>query len=935
MGKIADLFINISADTRGFSRSMNNVEKKIMALGSKMQSAGRKFTLGLTVPLVGVGVAAVKAFGDFDKAMTESLAIMGDVSDVMRKDMADAAREMSERSTFAAKELGEAYFFLASAGLNATQSIKALPVVMRFAQAGAFNLASATDLLTDAQTALGLSTKDATQNQENMIRVSDVLVKANTLANASVQQFSEALTNRAAAALVNVNKKLEEGVAVLAAFADKGVKGQIAGQQLAMMLNALDIAARKNNAAWKKYNLSLFDAQGEMRSVGDIIGDLEGLLGNMTTQQRAATLAQLGFNVRTKASILTLMGSSEKIKQWTKDLKDAGGATEEVANKQMKAFSNQMAVLKNMVVNVAASLGEQLVPIIKKLVDDHIKPAVKWFNNLSEETKLLIVKVAGLVAVMGPLLMLSGRLLTTFVTLKAVTPLLAASFGTLGIAIATAYGAYKLLIAAREKWEKATGSFTAEETTRWAELNRQIGGWTTFMEKAAKKFKDVTKGADAYRLKMVELNDIWDQYGQNTEETFKAIAKGTHGQDLKRFLEELGGKHLDAAQAASDQGDALSDLEKEAGRLIGAITKGLNEGLDNLQNGLTDSTEKAGNFAEMLAETVVPAMNNMAGVAYNTQETLKSHIFNANDEIKKNYKTTIKEVKSFWDQMADGLQTKWASTLGEVLRGATSLKEGLKGIWDAILVQFTDMIGAMIAKWITDFVGKIIDGAKSAGQEIAESIGSAIGDTDGGGIAGAFKSVGAAAGGLLSTLTGIASIITAIASVASLFKKQGIGSTAEWHLQEIWKNTKELRDYTFINIRQHFIDLKEYLSDILKPIIRIKDRAKEQVGILGDISKGISKLADIFSNINFGQHGLNMQVSKPTLFMAGERGPEHVAIEPSGQPAAGAMPGSIDVTLNAPIYLDGMQVGMALAKRSVKLSKYGHLKLHERGLTDR
>jgi len=91
-----------------------------------------------------------------------------------------------------------------------------------------FDMARATDLLTDAQSALGLTIRDdAIANMEEMVRVSDVLVRANTLANASVEQFSVALTTKSGAALRALNKDMEEGVAVLAAFADQGIKGEV------------------------------------------------------------------------------------------------------------------------------------------------------------------------------------------------------------------------------------------------------------------------------------------------------------------------------------------------------------------------------------------------------------------------------------------------------------------------------------------------------------------------------------------------------------------------------------------------------------------------------------------------------------------------------------------------------------------------------------
>ena len=199
------------------------INKAVFSI-SKLGATAANAAAGGLAALGVATVASIKAFADFDAEMTKSLAIMGNVSDSLQDDMSDAAREVAKTTTFSANQAAEAYFFLASAGLDAAASIEAMPKVAKFAQAGMFDMALATDLLTDAQSALGLTIRDdAIKNMENLVRVSDVLVKANTLANASVEQFSTALTTKAGAALRALGKDVEEGVAVLAAFADQAL----------------------------------------------------------------------------------------------------------------------------------------------------------------------------------------------------------------------------------------------------------------------------------------------------------------------------------------------------------------------------------------------------------------------------------------------------------------------------------------------------------------------------------------------------------------------------------------------------------------------------------------------------------------------------------------------------------------------------------------
>ena len=360
--------ITYKSDPRGLRNA--EAQLKGFASGVGKVAAGAVAAVGI------IGAVSVKAFADFDSAMNQSLAIMGNVSDVLRNDMSDAAREVAKTTTFSAEQAAESYFFLASAGLSAEASIKALPMVAKFAQAGMFDMALATDLLTDAQSALGLSSDDTAENMENMARVSDVLVKANTLANASVEQFSTALTTKAGASLKILNKDVEEGVAVLAALADQGIKAEDAGNNLSMALRDLTTKGIKNADVFREMGVGVFDAQGNMRNMADIIADLEGALAGASDETAKATLLQLGFSDRSLGVIQALLGQSDAIRDYEAALRDAGGTTDEVAGKQLETLSAQLGLLKDEIVDVGIELGSHLAPAFGGLVTA-IKPVIK------------------------------------------------------------------------------------------------------------------------------------------------------------------------------------------------------------------------------------------------------------------------------------------------------------------------------------------------------------------------------------------------------------------------------------------------------------------------------------------------------------------------------------------------------------------------------
>lgn len=406
--------IDIPIISKFNDKGVKDASKQLADFGKK----AAQIAAGAAAAVTAIGVASVKAFADFDAELTKSLAIMGNVSDALREDMSDAAREVAKTTTFSANQAAESYFFLASAGLDAAASIQAMPKVAAFAQAGMFDMALATDLLTDAQSALGLSIRDdAIKNMENMVRVSDVLVKANTLANASVEQFSVALTTKAGAALRNLNKDVEEGVAVLAAFADQGIKGETAGTQLSIVLRDLTTKAIQNKREFDRQNVSVFDSAGNMRNMADIVGDLEGALDGMSDETAKATLLQMGFSDKSLASLMALMGTSDAIRTYEESLREAGGTTEEVAGKQLDTLNAQLELMKSRVQDAGIEIGQRLEPAIVAMaeqmgpvIDELVPVFVQLFEELLPVITQLAEEMPAFVEGLAPLIPIIGDL---------------------------------------------------------------------------------------------------------------------------------------------------------------------------------------------------------------------------------------------------------------------------------------------------------------------------------------------------------------------------------------------------------------------------------------------------------------------------------------------------------------------------------------------
>jgi len=446
---LGNLLVHLKLESDQWTRVMRNVETRMTRAENRLNSFGRNMTMKVTVPLLALGVASIKTFASFDDAMVRSTAIMGNVTDDMDADMRSLARTLSMEGVQSATQLAESYFFLASAGLDVKQSIAALPVVQKFATAGAFEMALATDLVTDAQSALGLTVNDSQQNMTNMVKITDILTGANTLANASTQQFSEALM-RAGPAMKAYGIELEDGVATLAAYADQGKKGAEGGELFGRMLRLMIKGFNDNREAWDRYNISIVDAQDNLRPMADIVRDLTGVLGTMGVTEKAAALELLGFQARSQQAVMPLLGLGNAIEQYNKDLHQMAGITEEVANKQLKSLGSQLRIIWNHVKAVAASFGSTLEPMVLK-VGEGVKTFAKFWLNLNKETQRTVGIVAVLAASLGPIALAMALIVKVGALVVGVFAAMnVAALGWVGTAVLVAGIAYTL----RAAWEQ-------------------------------------------------------------------------------------------------------------------------------------------------------------------------------------------------------------------------------------------------------------------------------------------------------------------------------------------------------------------------------------------------------------------------------------------------------------------------------------------------
>lgn len=386
--------------SRNTEQQIQGIGDKISGVGDKITGVGKTLTKSITTPLVGIGTAAMKIFSDFESSMSKVEAISGATGAELEA-LRDKAKEMGNTTKFSASESADAFTYMAMAGWKTEAMLDGIDGIMALAAADGLDLATTSDIVTDALTAFGLAASDSSH-------FADVLAKASSSANLNVSMLGESFKYVAPVA-GSLGYTVEDTAIALGLMASAGIKGSQGGTALRASLTRLikptDEAAKLMN----NYNISLTNSDGSMKSLGEVMGMLRTNLGGLTEAEQSQVAATL-FGQEAMSGMLAIINTSEKdFNSLTDSIYNAEGAAQAMADIQLDNFSGQLTILKSNLEGVAIQLGEILLPYVSGFVDK-VSELVTWFSNLDPKQQEQIVKWAGIAAAVGPVLLVLGKL---------------------------------------------------------------------------------------------------------------------------------------------------------------------------------------------------------------------------------------------------------------------------------------------------------------------------------------------------------------------------------------------------------------------------------------------------------------------------------------------------------------------------------------------
>jgi len=526
---IGQLVAGLGLDLTQMQMGLLQAEKSMQQAGKRMRSIGKNMSTSITLPLMAVGGAAFKMGNDFEASMSKIVGLVGVARGQVQaweKDVIKLASAVGKSP----KELGDAMFFITSAGLRGAEAMDVLEMSAKAAASGLGETKVVADLVTSAMNAYGKENLSAAQ-------ATDILVAAVREGKAEADVLAAAMGQTlpiASAMGVGFN----EVAAAVAAMTRTGTEGQTAAMQLKNILNALQKPASQAEDALNRMGTSSARLRKTIREEGVLAALME--IRSLTKVWGEETMAEVFPNIRALSGVLDLMGSNLKDNVGIfVALEDATGALDKAFEAASKTgqfrFNQVMSDAKIALTELGGSVRDFLIPVFER-IRDVLRRATDWFRGLNERQKETVIRVAAVVAAIGPAILIIGKLVSgigaavrifrTLSTLMATNPFMLAA--TAIIAITTAIISFtKRVSATNEELSKLSSKVkqdVADEKVELELLLRVAEDQNTALEDRKKAIDEINKimpdylgNIDEEKIKTGEARDMVDKYIKSLE----------------------------------------------------------------------------------------------------------------------------------------------------------------------------------------------------------------------------------------------------------------------------------------------------------------------------------------------------------------------------------------------------------------------------------
>lgn len=662
-------------DLKTFASAEGDLMSKTEALGSAFSHVGSSLTTWITLPLIGVGTAAMAVGNDFESAMSRVKAISG-ATEEQFESLTEQAMDLGATTAFSASEAAAGMENLASAGFTVEEIMSAMPGLLDLAASSGADLATASEIAASAVRGFGLEAS-ATAH------VADVFAEAAARTNAQTEDLGEAMKYVAPVAHA-MGISIEETSAAIGFLSDAGIKGSQAGTSLRGALTRLAKPTDVARATMKELGLSFYDAQGNMLSIQGIVAQLETGLQGLTQEQRNQALITL-FGQEALSGMLALMDrGSESLGEMTQAFVDVEGSaaamSETMLDNTQGAMEEMGGAIETLAINVQQILAPAVTSVVKWLTE-----MINKFNQMGDGTQTVIVALLALVAGIGPILLIVGKLTTGFSNLLGVFKNLSAAMSAGKGILAALGGSFTPVIA-------IIAAVVAAVVALKLAWDTNFGG---IQEKTAEMQEAIQGMFEAIIGHLENFGQFFSQLWESNWMGIRDVAK-----EIWSLIES----------AFSTSLDVLVNVFELFENIFSGNWEGAWQNVQNILNGVLSVMSDLFKAGLLL---LVNLLIDIGATLYNAAKT-------AFNWIKEGFSIVWQNIMTWWET-AKSDPVGALLGIGKAMFDAgksifTSLWDGLKSVWESVLSWAEG-----VADWLTDILSLTVTPTVNAQPSVSSS----------------------------------------------------------------------------------------------------------------------------------------------------------------------------------------------------------------------
>lgn len=739
-----------AATTSTSLAKIDEVGQKMESVGNSIAGAGKSM-MPLTLAIGGVGTTAVKTAADFDAGMSQVAAISGATGDDLEA-LRDKAREMGSKTKFSASEAASAMEYMAMAGWKTGDMLGGIEGIMNLAAASGEDLATTSDIVTDALTAFGLSAEDSGH-------FADILAAASSNANTNVFMMGETFKYCAPIAGA-LGFSAEDTAEAIGLMANAGIKSTQAGTALRTIMNNLTGEVKISGKAIGDVTIATTNADGSMRDLSDILADCRTAFSGLSESEKAQAAETLvGKNAM--SGFLALMNAApEDIDKLSNAIDNCDGTAESMVATMQDNLAGQLTILKSQLEELAISFGEILMPAIRSIVS-HIQGFIDKLNGMDESQKKAIITIGLVVAAIGPLLVIIGTVISkvgvamqgfvklagAFNKIKAAASAGTGIFGKLGAAIGgvsapvlaviaviavlvaafvhlwnTNEGFREAILGTWEKIKTTVSNFIEDIRERLAALGISFSDiaetikaiWNGLCAVLAPIFEGAFNAiANVLQTVLGVITGIldvfiglftgnWEQVWTGVKEIFSSIWEGIKGA-FQNAIDTIRGI---ADAVLGWFGTSWNDVWSSVKAFFEGIWNGIASFFSGIWNGIRNTVTTVLNAIKSVITTVWNAikttittvLNGIKATVTSVWNAIKSTVTSVLDGIKSTVSSVWNGIKSTISSVVEGIKSTVSSAFNAVKSTATSIWNSIKTAIETPINAARDAVKGAIDK---------------------------------------------------------------------------------------------------------------------------------------------------------------------------------------------------------------------------------------------